>query len=104
MSTFDEREQAYEAQFAHDEEMNFKAEARRNKLLGLWVAKLLGKTGDDAAEYAAEVVKSDLQEAGYEDVVSKVFADLGGKVSDKTIRKKMQLFLSEAKVQIIDEV
>ncbi|NCW68080.1 MAG: DUF1476 domain-containing protein [Marivivens sp.] len=62
MSTFDDREKAFEDKFAHDAEMQFKAEARRNKLLGLWAAELLGKSGEDANAYAAEVVKADLQE------------------------------------------
>ncbi|NBT51387.1 MAG: DUF1476 domain-containing protein, partial [Marivivens sp.] len=60
MSTFDDREKAFEDKFAHDAEMQFKAEARRNKLLGLWAAELLGKSGEDANAYAAEVVKADL--------------------------------------------
>ena len=64
MTTFDDRENAFESKFAHDAEMMFKAEARRNKLLGLWAAELLGKSGDDANAYAVEVVKSDFEEAG----------------------------------------
>jgi len=71
MSTFDDRENAFENKFAHDEEVKFKAEARTNKLLGLWAAELLGKSGDDAAAYAAEVVKADFEEAGHEDVYAK---------------------------------
>ena len=72
MNTFDDREHAFEAKFAHDAEMQFKAEARRNKLLGLWAAELMGKSGDEAAEYAKEVIKSDFEEAGHEDVYRKV--------------------------------
>ena len=76
MTTFDDRENAFEAKFAHDSEMQFKAEARRNKLLGLWAAGLMGKSGDEAAAYALSVVSADFEEAGSEDVVRKVAADL----------------------------
>jgi hypothetical protein len=72
MSTFDKRQEGFEKKFALDEEQKFKAEARRNKLLGLWAAELLGKTGDDAAAYAKEVVASDFEEAGDTDVLRKV--------------------------------
>ena len=63
MTTFDDREHAFENKFAHDAEMQFKAEARRNKLLGLWAAELMGKSADDAADYAKEVVRADFEEA-----------------------------------------
>eukprot|EP01035_Chromulina_nebulosa_P008398 gene8398-11377_t len=76
MTTFDKREDGFERKFALDEEQKFKAEARRNKLLGLWVAEQLGVTGDAAAAYAKEVVASDFEEAGDADVVRKVLADL----------------------------
>jgi hypothetical protein len=104
MSTFDDRERAFENKYAHDAEMQFKAEARRNKLLGLWAADLMGKSGDAAADYAKEVVKADFEEAGHEDVVRKVSGDLGGKVSDDEIRSKMAELLIEAKAQIMKEV
>ena len=104
MSTFDDREHAFENKYAHDAEMQFKAEARRNKLLGLWAAGLMGKSGDAAAEYAKEVVKADFEEAGHEDVVRKVSGDLGGKASDDEIRAKMAELLIEAKAQIMNEV
>ncbi len=103
MTTFDDRESAFENKFAHDEEMNFKAQARANKLLGLWAAEKLGKTGDDANAYAVEVVKSDFEEAGHEDVVRKVVGDLGDVTADE-IRTKAAEFLIEAKGQIINEV
>ncbi len=103
MTTFDEREHAFESKFAHDAEMQFKAEARRNKLLGLWAAELLGKSGDDAEAYAQEVVKSDFEEAGHEDVVRKVAGDLGDKSDESTIRTKMVELLVEAKAQLMDE-
>ena len=103
MSTFDERESAFENKFAHDAEMQFKAEARRNKLLGLWAAELLGKTGEDAQAYAKEVVKADFEEAGHEDVVRKVAGDLGSKSSEQEIRAKMAELLVVAKAQLLDE-
>jgi len=103
MSTFDDREQAFEKKFAHDRQMQFKAEARRNKLLGLWAAELMGKSGDDANAYATEVVKSDFEEAGDEDVFRKVSGDLGGKASDDDIRAKMSELMVLAKAQVMDE-
>jgi len=103
MTTFDDRENAFESKFAHDAEMQFKAEARRNKLLGLWAAGLLGKAGDDANAYAVEVVKSDFEEAGHEDVVRKVAGDLGERASEDQIRTKMAELLIEAKGQLMDE-
>lgn len=104
MSTFDDRENAFENKYAHDAEMQFKAEARRNKLLGLWAAELMGKTGDVANEYAKEVIKADFEEAGHEDVVRKVSGDLDGKASDDEIRTKMAELMAVAKGQIMDEV
>ena len=104
MTTFDDRENAFEAKFAHDAEMQFKAEARRNKLLGLWAAGLMGKSADDAAAYAVEVVKSDFQEAGDEDVFRKVSGDLGDHASETTIRAKMAELMVEAKRQIMSEI
>lgn len=103
MTTFDDRENAFENKFAHDAEMQFKAEARRNKLLGLWAAELLGKTGDEANAYAMTVVKADFEEAGHEDVVRKVAADLGDKVTAADIRLKMSELLSVAKAQLVEE-
>ena len=104
MSTFDDRENAFENKYAHDAEMQFKAEARRNKLLGLWAAELLGKSGDAAADYAKEVVKSDFEEAGDEDVYRKVSGDLGGRADEQTIRSKMVELMAVAKGQIMNEV
>lgn len=103
MSTFDERETAFEAKFAHDEELKFKAEARRNKLLGLWAADLMGKSGSDASDYAIEVVKSDFEEPGDEDVYRKVAGDLGPLSDEATIRAKMSALMVEAKHQIVHE-
>ncbi|WP_295313345.1 DUF1476 domain-containing protein [Roseobacter sp.] len=104
MSTFDDRENAFENKYAHDAEMQFKAEARRNKLLGLWAADLMGKHGDAATEYAKEVVKADFEEAGDEDVYRKVSGDLGDRADEKTIRSKMIELMAVAKAQIMTEV
>ena len=103
MTTFDERESAFENKYKHDEEMKFKAQMRRNKLLGLWAAELLGKTGDEASAYAIEVVKSDFEEAGHEDVVRKVAADLGNLADADTIRSKLDALLIVAKDQVMKE-
>jgi hypothetical protein len=106
MTTFDDRERAFENKFAHDAEMQFKAEARRNKLFGFWVAEILGKTGDEAEDYAKSVVIADLQEAGDEDVFRKVWADLQAAkatVDEKTVRERMRALLTEAKAQLMTE-
>lgn len=103
MTTFDDRERAYENKFAQDEELRFKATARRNKLLGLWAAERIGKTGDDAEAYAKTVVKADFEEPGDEDVFRKVRADLdeaGSTVSDEDIRKVMRELMVTAAEQI----
>ncbi|HOZ33292.1 MAG TPA: DUF1476 domain-containing protein, partial [Tabrizicola sp.] len=101
---FDDRENAFEAKFAHDSEMQFRAEARRNKLVGLWAADLMGKSGDAAAAYAMEVVSADFEEAGDEDVVRKVVADLAGKASADQIRAKMRELMPVAKAQLLSEI
>ncbi len=103
MSTFDDREHAFEAKFAHDAEMQFKAEARRNKLLGLWAADLMGKSGDEAQTYAQDVIKSDFEEPGHEDVYRKVSGDLGELADETTIRTKMAELMAEAKAQLLSE-
>ncbi|MFD3189623.1 DUF1476 domain-containing protein [Sedimentitalea sp. HM32M-2] len=103
MTTFDDREHAFEAKFAHDEEMQFKAIARRNRLTGLWAAGLLGKTGDTAEAYAKSVVLADFEEAGHEDVVRKLAADLGDKADENAIRAKMDELMPVAKEQILSE-
>lgn len=103
MTTFDKREEAFERQFAHDEELKFKAEARRNKLLGLWAAEKLGKSGADAEAYAKEVVAADFEEAGDTDVLRKVLGDLtakGAAVTEIDIRAKMSELLAEAVAQV----
>ncbi len=104
MTTFDDRERAHEAKFAHDAELNFKAEARRNRLLGEWAAGLLGKTGDNARAYALTVVTSDFEEPGDEDVYRKLAADLDGKADEQTIRDKMDELRNVARNQIVEEM
>lgn len=103
MTTFDDRESAFENKFAHDEEMQFKAQARANKLLGLWAAELMGKSGADAEAYAKEVIHSDFEEAGHEDVYRKVSGDLGALADEATIRTKMIEMLAVAKEQMVAE-
>lgn len=106
MSGFDEREKGQEAKFAYDSELRFKAEARRNKLLGLWAAEHMGLSDEHAREYAAEVVATDFEEAGDEDVFRKVSGDLkakGASVSDDMIRQKMADLVSVARQQILSE-
>jgi len=98
MSTFDERENAYENKFAYDEETKFKIAARANKLLGLWAAEILGK--DDADAYALEVIKADFEEAGHEDVVRKVAGDMEGKATADEIRAKLAELTTVAAEQI----
>ncbi|MCB9994124.1 MAG: DUF1476 domain-containing protein [Hyphomicrobiaceae bacterium] len=97
MSSFDDREKAQEAKFAHDEDLKFRATARRNKMLGAWAAKLMGHPDPDA--YAAEVVAADFEEGGDEDVVRKVVGDLQGKgisMDASGVRSKMQEFFNMA--------
>ncbi|MBC6441607.1 MAG: DUF1476 domain-containing protein [Rhodobacteraceae bacterium] len=103
MSVFDDRQDAFEKKFAHDAELQFKVQARRNKLLGLWAAGLLGKSGAEADKYAADVVKSDFEEAGDEDVFRKVFGDLGPVADEPTIRGKMDTLMAEARAQVMSE-
>ncbi len=104
MTTFDDRENAFENKFAHDAEMQFRAVARRNKLTGLWAAELMGKTGQDAADYAMTVVQADFEEAGDDDVVRKLVADLGGKASADQVKAKLAELLPVAKAQLMSEV
>lgn len=104
MTTFNDRERGFENKFAHDAEMQFKAQARSNRLLGLWAANLLGKTGEEADAYAMEVVRSDFAEAGHEDVYRKLATDLDYRADEATIRAKMAEFLGVAKGQIMDEL
>ena len=106
MNTFDKRQEGFERKFAHDEELQFKAAARRNKLLGLWAADLMGMSGDEADAYAKEVIKADFEEAGDDDVFRKVRADFDAKgvdQSDHQLRRRMDELLEEAAEQIQSE-
>ena len=103
MSSFDKRKEGYENKFARDEELRFKATSRRNRLLGLWAAEKLGKTGEAADAYAREVIRADMQEAGDEDVFRKIRGDLdqaGIQQSDDEIRRAMHGMMAEAIAQI----
>ncbi|MFZ3032656.1 MAG: DUF1476 domain-containing protein [Parvibaculum sp.] len=103
MSSFDKREDTFESKFVHDAELQFKVAARRNKLLGLWAAGLMGIEGDAAAEYAKTVVAADLKEVGDEDVFVKIRADFDAKgveQSDHQIRRTMEELLAKAKEEI----
>jgi len=103
MTTFDKREEGFEKQFAHDEELKFKATSRRNKLLGLWAAEKLGRKGPDAETYAKEVVMADFEEAGDEDVFRKVRKDFdagGIATTDQEIRTVMLELMGKAVAQI----
>lgn len=106
MSTFDKREEGFENKFAHDEQLRFKATARRNKMLGLWAAGLLGLEGDKAEDYAKEVVRSDFDEPGEEDVFRKIRADFDAAdvdQSDHQIRRSMDELMAQAVGQIQNE-
>ncbi|MCG8355222.1 MAG: DUF1476 domain-containing protein [Kiloniellales bacterium] len=106
MTTFDDREKAFEDKYKHDQDLQFRVETRRNKLLGLWAAEILGKSESDADAYAKEVVAADFEEPGIEDVVRKVMGDFeqaGSDVSEHRLRKKIDELLIEAKDQVMKE-
>jgi hypothetical protein len=103
MTTFDSRKDGFEKKFAHDEELQFKATARRNKLLGAWAAEKMGLTGDAATQYAKDVVAADFEEAGDDDVVRKVMGDFQAKGVDQSehqVRRTMDELMGEAIAQI----
>jgi hypothetical protein len=103
MTTFDKREEGFEKRFALDEEQKFKAEARRNKLLGLWVAEKLGLSGEAASDYAKTVVAADFEEAGDGDVARKVMRDLAAKgvaITEAELRAKMDELMAQAIMQV----
>ena len=106
MNTFNDREKAFEAKYEKDQELQFRVTARKNKLLGLWAAGLLGKSGADAEAYAKDVVMSDFEKPGDDDVIGKVVGDLtaGGKATDAAaVRKQSSLLMGEAKKQLMAE-
>ncbi|UWQ20904.1 DUF1476 domain-containing protein [Jannaschia sp. W003] len=103
MTDMKDRERGFENKYAHDAELQFKVEARRNRMLGEWAADLMGKSGDERAAYARDVVKADFAEAGDEDVYRKVKDDLGDRVSERELRDKMASLREVAKEQIQNE-
>ncbi len=105
MTTFDDRENAFENMFAHDEEMAFRVSARRNKLLGLWAAQKMGLTAEEADSYAKSVVQADFEEAGDEDVIRKLLGDLtaaGIETDDGEIRDALATCTVEARRQLME--
>ncbi len=100
MTTFDEREHAFENKFARDAELEFVAEAARNKQIAYWAAELLGKSANDAAQYAKEIIHLDFITQGHEDVVKKLVADLGALSNEATVRAKMVEFLVDARKKV----
>ncbi len=104
MTTFDEREHAFETKFAHDAEMQFKTKARRNKLLGQWAAKLLGKTGVEVQTYAATIVSTNLEEPGDDDVLRKLTSDLGDRITAEELQAKISELMAIAKSEIMREL
>ena len=106
MTSFDDREQAFEKKFAHDQELQFRVMARRNKLLGLWAAEKLGLTAAESDAYAKAVVQADFEEAGDEDVIRKVFSDLSAReltVTEHEVRRALDDKALEARRQIMAE-
>ena len=106
MTTFDDRERAFETKFAHDEEMRFRLLARRNKLLGLWAAKLMSLSPAEADSYAMDVVRADFEEAGDEDVIRKLIGDLTAasvEMDDAQIRQQLEFKTAEAKRQLAEQ-
>ncbi len=103
MDIFDERETAFEAKFAHDQEMQFKAEVRAARCLAAWAAELLGKKDDEIGSYTQEVIRADLEEAGPEDVIGKVAGDLEGIRSTDEVRRKHRECLGKAKAELLEE-
>lgn len=106
MTTFNDREKAFEDKYKHDQDLQFKVEVRRNKLLGLWAAELLDISGADAEAYAKEVVSSDFEEPGDADLVRKVMGDFAAKnveMSEHRLRKRMEELVAVAKEQVMTQ-
>ena len=107
MTTFNDREKSFEKKFQHDQELQFKVNARKNKLLGLWAAGLIGKAGVDAEAYAKDVVMADFEKPGDSDVIHKLMKDLaaaGKPMEEHSIRKQGERLLEEAKKQVTAEL
>ena len=106
MTTFNEREKAFEKKYEHDQDLKFKVNARKNKLLGLWAAGLMGKSGADAEAYAKDVVLADYEKPGDSDVIEKLVKDLaaaGKPTEEHTVRRQAERLLAEAKAQLMKE-
>ncbi|MBU0644259.1 MAG: DUF1476 domain-containing protein [Alphaproteobacteria bacterium] len=101
MTTFDDREAAFESKFAHDAEAQFRLEARADKKIALWAADIMGKSAADALAYVAEVIRADMQESGAEDVIAKVAADLGSRSTAAAIREKYAAFMVESQQEMM---
>ncbi len=107
MTTFDDRERAFETKFAHDEELRFRLIARRNRLLGQWAARLMGLSDAEADAYAKDVIRSDFEEAGDDDVIRKVLGDLTGagvETDEAQVREAIAHKEVEARRQIMDQI
>nr|WP_319250587.1 DUF1476 domain-containing protein [uncultured Celeribacter sp.] len=102
MTTFDDREAAFENKHAYDAQQQFRLEARADKKIAIWAAEKLGKTGDAVDAYISEVIRADMQEAGAEDVVAKVAGDLGPKSSAEEVRAKYADFFKAAQAELAD--
>jgi hypothetical protein len=106
MSSFRDREKAFEDKYKHDEELRFRVQARRDKMLGLWIAEQIGKEGAAAEEYARDVVRADMKLPGDDDVIEKIMADLqeaGVDLSEHRLRRKLEEFEQAAKEQLMQE-
>ena len=106
MALFEDRKKGHESKYAHDQDVRFRVTARRNKLLGLWAAGLLGKSGEDAEAYAREVVAADFEKPGDDDVVEKVLADCRAakvEIDEHKLRRQMQTLEEEARRQVTSE-
>lgn len=104
MTTFDDRERGFESKFVLDSEQQFRAEARRNHLLGVWAGNLLGKSGQELEDYAMELVKLEVKAPGTEDIVNRVAGDLAGKVTPDEVRSRLGDFMRIAKSQIQNDI
>lgn len=103
MTLFNDREKAFEDRFAHDEAMRFNARARCNKMLGLWAAEKLGKSGEAAEEYASGLISIDMAEPGYREVVRKVAEDFHGRLTEEEVRAKIAELLPVATAEVLSE-
>ncbi|PRY21497.1 hypothetical protein CLV78_109110 [Aliiruegeria haliotis] len=103
MTTFDEREAAFEAKYVHDAGLEFMAQASRNKRIAFWAAALMGKSAEEAVRYAKDIIRTDLEEAGAEVVVQKLMADLGDLATEDAIRERMARYLNEARIKASEE-